>query len=141
MGVVRDGMEANDVDFTTSLNTLSAHWCGFTDADSFIEYSWSIGTCQGCGDVESDIALFDTTEYMSEGLDLVNGQKYYISVTACTDQDVCTSGHSNGIVVDSTPPVLGRVLDGYVPGVSHQPMRFVMHIVQFIQFVDIPIRL
>ena len=45
--------EIFDLDHTTSLTTLSAHWRGFSDPHTGIsEYFWSIGSCAGCSNVQ-----------------------------------------------------------------------------------------
>ena len=38
---------------------------------------------------------------------LRNGDVYYLSVTACNQADLCSTAHSNDLLIDSTPPQLG----------------------------------
>ena len=57
-GIVYDGPRPSegvlDLDYTTSLTTLSAHWSGFADPHCDIsEYYWSVGTCSGCSNVQN----------------------------------------------------------------------------------------
>ena len=40
------------------------------------------------------------------------GLTYYVTVTACNAADLCTSVTSDGVVVDDSPPLPGRVYDG-----------------------------
>ena len=58
-GIVYDGPQpqgANfDLDYTSDSTSLSAHWGGtFSDPHTGIsEYYWRIGSCVGCGDIQS----------------------------------------------------------------------------------------
>ena len=45
-------------------------------------------------------------------LQLQEGTTYYVSVTGCNYADMCVTSTSDGVLVDSSPPVPGRVIDG-----------------------------
>ena len=45
-------------------------------------------------------------------LRLIEGMRYFVSVTACNVADLCTTVSSDGFVLDRSPPSTGRVLDG-----------------------------
>jgi hypothetical protein len=51
-------------------------------------------------------------EISLDNLKLAQGVRYYTTVTACNSADLCTSKSSDGIMVDTSPPTTGRVLDG-----------------------------
>lgn len=68
-GVIYDGPQPNqgdvdvfDLDYTTSLTTLYAHWQGFSDPHSaVVEYFWAIGTCSLCSDVQTFTSIGSAT--------------------------------------------------------------------------------
>ena len=45
-------------------------------------------------------------------LHLVEGMQYFVSITACNAVNLCSTSSSDGVVVDTSPPMAGRVLDG-----------------------------
>ena len=47
-----------------------------------------------------------------QGLNLIPGQRYFTVVKACNWAGGCVSVVSDGVVVDNSPPVLGRVFNG-----------------------------
>ncbi|XP_071081006.1 uncharacterized protein [Haliotis cracherodii] len=49
---------------------------------------------------------------------LRNGDKYQMSVTSCNRAGLCTTSHSNDILIDSTSPILG----GFKPPLTWQTM-------------------
>ncbi len=42
----------------------------------------------------------------------VPGTKYYVQVTACNMAGLCSKSQSDGVIIDSTAPVVGDVMDG-----------------------------
>ncbi len=54
------------------------------------------------------------------GLSLTHGKTYYVTVRGCNSVGLCSQATSNGITVDTTPPIPARVLDGY----SGEDLRF-----------------
>jgi len=59
-----------------------------------------------------------TVDVVIDGLALIHGLVYYGTVTACNTNSLCSSATSTGVRVDLTPPIPGRVLNGY-PGSSN----------------------
>lgn len=45
-------------------------------------------------------------------LQLRDGTTYYVTITACNVADMFTLVTSDGVSVDSSPPVAGKVIDG-----------------------------
>ena len=45
-------------------------------------------------------------------LHLREGNTYYVSITACNYADLCSTATSDGVLVDTSPPVPGKVIDG-----------------------------
>lgn len=119
-GTVYDGPQTQgsgevfDLDYTASLTTLSAHWRGFSDPHTGIsEYFWAIGSCTSCSNVQEFTSVGVATGATRRGLSLTHGRKYYVTVRGCNSGGLCTEASSNGITVDTTPPIAGRVVDGY----------------------------
>ena len=50
---------------------------------------------------------------------IMNGQRYYVTVTATNSAGVTTSLISDGVTVDDTPPISGNVIDGIVSDVDY----------------------
>ncbi|XP_038050540.1 uncharacterized protein LOC119723761 [Patiria miniata] len=118
-GQVLDGNPAlaqanhRDQDFQEDRRMIGASWEGFNDPHSaIVGYSWRAGTCQGCSDVVPEQQVGMDTGVLAENLNLVAGLTYFLTVTACNAADLCTSKTSDGVMVDDSPPVPGRVYDG-----------------------------
>ncbi|XP_071798435.1 uncharacterized protein [Asterias amurensis] len=115
-----------DRDFQEDRKTISASWEGFHDPHStIVGYSWTTGTCKGCSDVIPEQRIGMDTECQADNLNLVPGLTYYVTVTACNAADLCTSVTSDGILIDDSPPLVGRVYDGSPGGgdISFQSSR------------------
>ncbi|XP_022103295.1 uncharacterized protein LOC110986023 [Acanthaster planci] len=125
--LVRVPANHRDRDFQEDRTELRAFWEGFHDPHSTIlGYSWRAGMCPGCSDVvpEQHVGLY--TDVVAENLNLVPGLTYYVTVTACNAAGLCTSVTSDGVMVDDSPPLPGKVYDGG-PGsddISYQSSRF-----------------
>ncbi|XP_038071216.1 uncharacterized protein LOC119740085 [Patiria miniata] len=115
-----------DRDFQEDRTAIEASWEGFHDPHSaLVGYSWFSGTCPGCSDVVPWQHVGLETSVTAENLNLVPGLTYYVTVTACNAADLCTSVTSDGVTVDDSPPVVGRVYDGGPGGgdISFQSSR------------------
>ncbi|XP_064643194.1 uncharacterized protein LOC135497317 isoform X2 [Lineus longissimus] len=91
-----------------------AHW-EFSDPHSgIVSYSWSVGSCAGCGDVFKDHPVGTNTDAVADkfGVALRQGLTYYVTVTACNGVGLCSSASSDGVLIDSSPPISGLVHDG-----------------------------
>ena len=55
------------------------------------------------------------------GLSLQHNDTYYVSVLACNYAGLCTARSSDGVLVDTTPPVVHYVRDGLIgPDIDFQ---------------------
>ncbi|KAJ7366000.1 hypothetical protein OS493_002742 [Desmophyllum pertusum] len=55
------------------------------------------------------------------GLSLQHGDSYYVTVIACNGARMCSAAHSDGVTIDTTPPVMKYVRDGVMgPDMDYQ---------------------
>ncbi|XP_071123054.1 uncharacterized protein [Mytilus edulis] len=102
-----------DIDYQTETKVLHAYWEGFHESHSTIrDYYVSIGTCQQCEDILQEQAIGITYEFTLENIHLGTGLRYYTTVTACNTADMCTTVTSDGVIIDNSAPVAGKVQDG-----------------------------
>ncbi|XP_053381950.1 uncharacterized protein LOC123539831 [Mercenaria mercenaria] len=110
-GVVRDGssVQSSDVDYQNFTSSLTCHWEAFDDPHSGIQfYRVGLGT---------DPEQFDTYMLTEVGLrteitwrtHLKAGEKYFATVEACNGATLCTRQHSDGIILDDSPPIQGHI--------------------------------
>lgn len=57
--------------------------------------------------------LFPTDIEVEIRLTRKDGTKYYVKVSGCNSAGLCSNACSDGITIDTTPPIPPRVLDGY----------------------------
>ena len=104
--------------FQATANAVALSWSGFDDVVGIQSFSWAVGTTPGGTDVHgyhqvppSDNDAIQVA--VADKLELADGSAYYASVRACDLENRCTVATSAAVIVDATPPVAGRVLDGY----------------------------
>jgi hypothetical protein len=111
-----------DLDFTNNTASISARWIDFRDNESDIEHTfWCIGSrplrddIMGCENATSHLNRTLT------GLSLQHNDTYYVTVLACNYAGLCTARSSDGVSVDTTPPVIHYVRDGLIgPDINFQ---------------------
>ncbi|OWF48074.1 Delta-like protein 1 [Mizuhopecten yessoensis] len=116
-GVVFDGhILDTDVDYQADTSTMCAEWIGFFDEDSGIrDYLWGVGTTPGVDDV---VKYHNLTHHYKRScvgdLTLLHNTTYYSTVKAYNAalNSKGSSGTSDGVLIDSTPPLPGVVWDG-----------------------------
>jgi len=120
LGYVYDGLGA-DVAYQASATALSANW-RFIDRESGISvYEWAIGTTRGGTNVRAFSAV-GTAESAIAAVSLSHGTTYYVTVRATNDIALFTTGSSNGVKVDTTPPTVGSVNDGPGADIDTSPL-------------------
>ncbi|XP_065175686.1 uncharacterized protein LOC135805560 [Sycon ciliatum] len=100
-----------DIDYQSDAARLKTRWQGFTALSGILSYSWGIGTAPG----QSDVIAMQSYGLASMGtkssLKLNSGTKYY-SVIKCTSRSgLTTTVSSDGVTVDTSPPVVGSIFD------------------------------
>ncbi|MBI2931957.1 MAG: hypothetical protein HYY16_09920, partial [Planctomycetes bacterium] len=119
-GTVNDGA-ASDISFQASTTTLAANWSGFSDPESGISaYEWAIGSSPGATDVQPLTSVGLATNASNSSLTLAGGTTYYVTVRALNGTGLATTAASNGVIVDTTPPVAGSVNDGPTSDIDAQ---------------------
>ncbi|XP_078575732.1 uncharacterized protein LOC144861635 [Branchiostoma floridae x Branchiostoma japonicum] len=107
-GTVYDGLGLHDADYQNDSLTVWATWHGFSDLESYIHhYVWCAGSSPGAEDILPcrDVGVQNSaSDKLTQAL--ISGTKYYSTVTAVDAAGLRSSPvSSNGITVDSTPPV------------------------------------
>ncbi|XP_067663316.1 uncharacterized protein [Haliotis asinina] len=119
-GHVYDGVRSDvthddkDKDYITIVSEMAAYWEGFDDPHSSVAlYKVKVGTCKGCDDKMNE-AKTGQHKYISlQHILLSPGVKYFTTVIACNTAGLCSSSStSDGVILDSSPPVPGTVQDG-----------------------------
>ena len=113
-GTVFDGLtELSDLEIQSSTSEISANWSPFTDSNGRITmYEICVGTKQEKCDVRGFLSLGVTLKATISGLRLNHTGKYFVTVKATDEAGYSATASSNGIQVDSTPPMEGTVRDG-----------------------------
>lgn len=114
-GTVYDGLERRkDIEFQSSTTQLSANWSPFTDSNGRIAgYEMCIGTEPERCDVSGQfLSLGIKLTGTIKGLRLNHNGRYFVNVRATSESGYSTTAASNGVRVDSTPAVGGKVRDG-----------------------------
>ena len=120
--MILDGSkEGDDIDVQESKNSIAAHWLAFEDPDSdVIKVKWCAGSSSGACDVVKERQLKPESTFVREVLKhpMLNGLRYFVTVSATNSAGVTTSLTSDGVTVDDTPPIPGSVIDGIVSDVD-----------------------
>ena len=112
-GRVVDGTLSIPARYQLSTDQLSCAWAGFVDRLSGIaSYHVGFGSVPGTADIAPFVVLSPgSASHVVSGLTLVTGSEYYCTVVAYDEVGNSASVSSNGVIVDSTPPEVGQVLD------------------------------
>ena len=114
--------EETDVKFTNNTREVHARWIDFLDNESdIVEYFWCVGTKPMTDDIWVCESTGMTPNGSHYGLSLENGDSYYVTVIACNGARMCSAAHSDGVTIDTTPPVMEYVRDGVMgPDMDYQ---------------------
>ena len=111
-----------DVNFTNNTQEIHARWIDFLDNESdIVEYFW----CVGWQPMTDDIRACESTGIRQNGshygFNLTHGDNYFVTVIACNGARMCSAAHSDGVTIDTTPPVMTYVRDGVMgPDIDYQ---------------------
>ena len=120
---VFDGEEDGaDIDVQSSARDISANWNEFEDPESdVIGVTWCAGTAPRRCDLvgRAQIEPSETSVHQAPGEDLISGQRYYVTVQATNGAGLVTTLTSDGVTIDTTPPMSGKVIDGNAVDVDY----------------------
>ena len=111
-----------DVNFINNTREIHARWIDFLDNESdIIEYFW----CVGWQPMTDDIRVCESTGMRQNGshygLNLKHRDNYFVTVIACNGARMCSAAHSDGVIIDTTSPVMTYVRDGVMgPDIDYQ---------------------
>ena len=122
-------LSETDLDFTNNTASIGARWIDFHDNESDIEHTF---WCIGSRPLQDDImACENATSHLNRtltGLSLHHNDTYYVTVLVCNYAGLCTAKSSDGVLVDTTPPIVHYVRDGLIgPDIDFQ-VRFLAYI-------------
>ena len=108
---ISDGdTDSVEVDFSSSTNTLAAHWKPFASSSS-IYYEYAIGIDPKINDVvDWTVIGFDTFKVVND-LTLKNSTKYLFSVRGKNDQGESASVTTDGVFIDWEAPTVDTVTE------------------------------
>ncbi|WAR31796.1 hypothetical protein MAR_034338, partial [Mya arenaria] len=106
-----------DLDYQSDIYTIHANWKDFSDIESDIDYfNVGLGTDHYATDVQSLTNVGLKQDVIWKG-PFIPGEKYYTTVESCNKVGLCTQRSSDGIILDNSPPIMGRVQAG--SGIHH----------------------
>ena len=116
---VYDGkVQRIDADYQSESLFLAVNFEIKIEHQKILQIQWGVssrGTCT-LDASEADVIplseLGDTTSAVATGLTLQHGKKYYTRVVATSHIGLQTVMCSDGVVIDTTPPIPGQVQDG-----------------------------
>lgn len=125
VGYVSDGTGV-DIDYVSSLNTLSANWGETTGADS---YQYAIGSTAGGANVVNWTSAGTARSVTKTGLTtLTEGNTYYFSVMSYRGATPSVPAISDGQRVDITSPTARVTLTSGQPAVSSVTLAVSLHL-------------
>ena len=110
-----DGWSLNDARYQSFSSLYRAHWYGFTDF-SGIETAYlglsSKANLSVCDVKKEEMVSSNSDFHVLSGLALISGEKYYACLKLVDRAGNFAFFQSNGVLVDTSPPLAGYVADG-----------------------------
>ena len=121
-GWVRDGPAA-DLSYQAS-KTVQANWGGIQTRHGVERYEWKVQVTPHRSSQASELMPFTSANLNTRASktfsNIQDGSKVQVTVRAFTKAGLYTDFTSDGVVVDTSPPVAGKVFDGNQAGVDAQ---------------------
>ena len=114
-GIVLDGWGLTDAQYQSYSTLYRAHWHGFSDFSGIETVYLGLSSkpkSSNCDVKKEEIVPTNTDYHVLFGLNLTSGQKYYACLKLADRAGNFAFFQSNGVLVDSTPPLAGSVTDG-----------------------------
>ena len=137
---INDGDSSNDIDYQADTTSFTMRY-GFAGTfDDLANIKWGISSLANCtfSETEADVlplqSIGETYTVKKTGLDLKSGSKYYVRVVVLNQLGLATVACSDGITIDTTPPIsrnftVGKDGTKFIPSVRRVSGKFQ-------QFVD-----
>ena len=135
-----------DIEFQSAGTMLSASWKFAHTQTHSLEYHYTVSTSDDSSDVYDGSTLrqsfTQTVERAGAGggqpidgftlhnLPLEDGERYYLSVTACDESGLCSAPArpiSDGILIDASPPTTGSLLNGLTINRNQRKLLLAWH--------------
>ncbi|KAJ7365974.1 hypothetical protein OS493_002715 [Desmophyllum pertusum] len=116
-GTVNDG-HFSDVDYQSEDTMIAANWNGFTDGNKgsgIVEYKYKI-TDENGSTILNWTSAGNATTITLNGFPLKNNTKYFVIVNAIDAVGLSTNVTSDGVLVDTSPPLTATIYDGSQAG-------------------------
>ena len=102
--------QGTDVRYQASASTLNAHWLGADDPESGLkEYLVAVGSWSNEDDEHEFFSVGLATEAKIDNLTLQSGSTYHVTLEIINKAGLRSRVSTNGVTVDTTPPVLSKV--------------------------------
>ena len=114
-GIVLYGRGLTDAQYQSYSTLYRAHWYGFTDFSGIETIYLGLSSkpiSTVCDVKKEDIVPANTNYHVLFELNLTSGQKYYSCLKLVDRAEKSAFFQSNGMLVDSSPPLPGFVTDG-----------------------------
>ncbi|XP_078322971.1 uncharacterized protein LOC111122905 [Crassostrea virginica] len=109
-GIVHDTEDIEDIDYTTSTTSLSAHWTGFFHVYLDVDFRFRAGTRPGGGDVFPETDVGKNQTFTATGLTLDNFKTYFVTITAVSSAGNVEVTSDGVTVVEENSPLTGVVI-------------------------------
>ena len=108
-----DGMRGADIDFISPDTVLSAHWEKIADLESGIMQSqYCVGTKPlGC-QIKPMTSIGRNLSFTCPDCIIQEGMRLYVTVQVTNGAGLSETRHSDGMLLDVSPPLMGDVHDG-----------------------------
>ena len=106
-GPVLDGATRPDIDYSNSSSTVLASWDQFDDLSPISNCSWWAGSRKYHSNIVPRTGIELSTRASSTGHSIPSGWHVFVSVACANSAGMTTTAHSNGYIVDTTPPTVG----------------------------------
>ena len=132
---INDGESSPDIDYQSDDTSITMNYGVEEDFSEISSIRWGISSSSRCTLSESEadvLSMRDIGESFSikkTGMNLANGGKYYTRVMVINHLGLATIACSDGVVIDTTPPLpqglsVGRQGSKFVPSVRRVSAKF-----------------
>ncbi|ESO82597.1 hypothetical protein LOTGIDRAFT_236952 [Lottia gigantea] len=104
-----------DINFQTSLDTITARWDVTGDPCPAMKLEWSIVRIDGLV-VQNFTEILGSQVAVNDKLSMKNGERYYVLLRVTTSSGYSYILRSNGVTIEQEPLIPGQVNDGDVVG-------------------------